>query len=73
MMAKWREVMTMSDDRNHERKFHLCGWILFIVCAGFFIASSIEGGSILGLVGSTIFLIACVVFIIPLVIKGSRN
>ena len=59
----------MSDDRNHERKFHLCGWILFLVCAGFFIASSIEGGSILGVVGSIIFLVGCVVFIIPLVIK----
>jgi len=63
--------MAMSDGRNREMKFHLCGWILFLVCAGFFIASSIEGGSILGLVGSAIFLVACVVFIIPLVIKGS--
>jgi len=65
--------MAMSDDGNRERKFHLWGWILFLVCAGFFIASNIEGGSILGLVGSTIFLLDCVVFIIPLVIKGRRN
>jgi len=63
----------MSDDSNRERKIYLGGWILILVCAGFFIASSIEGGSILGLVGSTIFLVGCVVFIIPLVIKGSQD
>ena len=59
------------DNRTRERKFHLWGWILFIVCDGFFIASSIEYGDIIGLVGSIIFLIACVVFIIPLVIRRS--
>jgi uncharacterized membrane protein YhaH (DUF805 family) len=63
----------MSDDGNRGRKFYLWGWLLFIVCAGFFIASSIESGSLLGLVGSVIFLVACVVFIIPLVIKGSQD
>ena len=62
-----------TDSRNRRRKFHLCGWVLFLVCAGFFIASSVEGGNILSLTGSIIFLIACVVFIIPLVIKGNRN
>jgi len=60
----------MSNGVNRERKFHLWGWIFFLVCAGFFIASNIEGGSILGLIGSVIFLLACVVFIIPLVTKG---
>ena len=60
-----------ANDRNRERKFHFWGWILFLVCAFFFIASSIEGGSVLGLTGSIIFLVGCVVFIIPLVIKGN--
>jgi hypothetical protein len=50
-----------SDDRDRETKFHLWGWILFLLCAGFFIA------------GSIIFLIACVIFIIPLVIKGNQG
>jgi len=64
----------MSDDnRNREVKFHLWGWILFLVCAGFFIASSIESNNILSLVGSIIFLIACVVFIVPLVIKKRQS
>ncbi|RLB29163.1 MAG: cytochrome oxidase subunit III, partial [Deltaproteobacteria bacterium] len=52
---------------------NLCGWILFVVCALFFIASSLHGHDILGLVGSIIFLIACLVFIYPLVKKNDRD
>ena len=59
----------MSDNnRNREVKFHLWGWILFLVCAVFFIASSIVSNNVLSLVGSIVFLIACVVFIVPIVI-----
>ncbi len=61
------------DKRNRERKFHLSGWILFIVCAGFFIASAIKADDILGLAGSIIFLVGCVLFIIPLVINGKQD
>jgi hypothetical protein len=59
--------------RNRERKFQLSGWILFIVCAGFFIASAIKTDDILVLAGSIIFLGGCVVFIIPMVIKGKQD
>ena len=59
-----------EDKKNRERKFHLWGWLLFMVCAGFFIASNVEDGSIVGLIGSVIFLVACVVFLVPLVKKG---
>ena len=62
-----------SHDRNGETRFHLWGWVVFLVCAGFFIASSIESNDILGLIGSIIFLIACVVFIVPLVIKKGHS
>jgi len=62
-----------TDKTNRERIFHLSGWILFMACAGFFIASSVEADSILSLVGSIIFLIGCVVFIIPLVIKEKQD
>jgi len=62
-----------ADNRARERKFSLWGWILFLVCAGFFIASGLKSGSISGLVGSIIFLAGCVVFLIPLVIKGNRD
>ena len=54
---------------KHERQnlnYQLLGWILFIVCALFFIASSFKNGDSLTLIGSVIFLIACGVFLIPL-------
>jgi hypothetical protein len=50
--------------------FQLSGWILFIVCAGFFIASALKADDVIMLAGSIIFLSGCVVFIIPIVIKG---
>lgn len=56
-------------DKTREKKFHLWGWILFLVCAVFFIASSIKAGDVLLLAGSIIFLAACVVFLIPLVTR----
>jgi hypothetical protein len=61
------------DKRNREKRFQLSGWILFIVCAGFFIASAINTDDILVLTGSIIFLGGCVVFIIPMVIKGKQD
>jgi energy-coupling factor transporter transmembrane protein EcfT len=63
-------------------RFQLAGWILFIFSALFFIATSIRAGDMLGLVGGLFFLIACFVFLIPLVFpkyteataeKPSRN
>ncbi|MGD2125272.1 MAG: hypothetical protein PVG99_04285 [Desulfobacteraceae bacterium] len=60
-----------ANDRDREMKFQLWGWILFMVCAVFFIASSLKDGSILSLVGSLVFLLACIVFIIPIVTKGN--
>ena len=60
----------MSDDRRkREVKFQLWGWVLFILCAGFFIAGSIKNKDIFSLLASFIFLVACVVFIIPLLTK----
>jgi len=50
-----------------ELKYHLIGWILFIICAIFFIASSLKNHDTLTFIGGVIFLIACIVFLIPLV------
>ncbi|MFQ6121720.1 MAG: cytochrome oxidase subunit III [Dehalococcoidales bacterium] len=61
------------DGRNLERKWNLFGWVLFVMCAGFFIASAVKSNDNWGLVGSIIFMGACVVFIIPLVTKGNRR
>jgi len=51
---------------EQEIKYHLVGWILFIICAIFFIVSSLKNHDTLAFIGSIIFLIACVFFLIPL-------
>jgi len=50
-----------------EIKYQLAGWILFIICAICFIASSLKNHDTLTFIGSVIFLIACIVFLLPLV------
>ena len=52
---------------RRERNYHLVGWILFLVCAVFFIASAAISGDVLYLAGSIIFFLACIAFVIPLV------
>jgi hypothetical protein len=52
---------------KHERTYHLVGWVLFLVCAAFFIASAVRSGDLLYLIGSIIFFVACISFVIPLV------
>ena len=51
------------------------GWILFILCALFFIAAGIANGDVLTIAGSILFLIACVFFVIPLAeqLKGKGD
>ena len=49
-----------------EETCHLAGWLLFVVCALFFIASAVKNQDLLTLIGSILFLVACVVFLIPL-------
>ncbi|MGB9441229.1 MAG: hypothetical protein WCB15_25035 [Desulfobacterales bacterium] len=55
-----------------EIKYQLAGWILFIICAIFFIASSLKNHDTLTFIGGVIFLIACIVFLIPLV-RSNKN
>ena len=50
-----------------DRGFQIAGWILFLVSALFFIAASWRAGDALALAGGLLFLIACVVFLVPLV------
>jgi hypothetical protein len=52
-----------------ERKCNILGWLLFVVCAAFFIASAWRSRDMLYLIGSLIFLVACLVFLVPFV-KG---
>ena len=52
--------------REHRHHWQLWGWILFIVSALFFIATSLSAGDPLGLLGGVFFLVACFVFLVPL-------
>jgi len=56
-------------NEKKELKYQFWGWILFIVCAFIFIASSIRMGDVLMLIGSLFFLVACFLFIVPLLPK----
>jgi len=60
-------LLKMDSQETRERRFNLWGWLLFVVCAGFFIASSLRSGDKIALAASVIFLFGCLVFIVPLV------
>lgn len=62
-----------NENKQREMKFSLWGWILFVVCALFFTASSLHGHDLLGLIGSLIFLAACFVFLYPLVKRNNGD
>ena len=56
------------DDKpvDDQRKFQLAGWLLFIICALFYLASSWQNQDALAITGSIVFLLACIVFLLPL-------
>jgi len=65
----------IENEKRHEERdytYQLAGWILFILCALFFIASSIKNWDTLTFIGSIFFLIANIVFLIPLVTTIKR-
>jgi len=55
----------MSQPLNH--RFQLWGWIIFIFSALFFMTSSIRAEDPISLIGGALFLLACLVFLVPLV------
>lgn len=59
-------------EENKGLKTQLWGWALFILCAILFTLSGIRAGDILTIAGSIVFLVACVVFLIP-VVKAIRQ
>jgi len=59
----------MSTGNEKGRRLQLYGWLLFVICSFFFIADSVTSGSPLGIAGSCLFLLGCIIFLIPLVRK----
>ena len=62
-----------ENQKEQESKLQLVGWILFVLCAFFFIVSSLKNRDTLTFIGSVLFLISCIVFIIPLVRKMKNS
>jgi membrane-bound ClpP family serine protease len=60
------------DRECKAERYQLYGWILFIACALLFIVESFINRQPLLFVGSIIFLLACVLFLVPL-IETLRN
>lgn len=56
-------------DERREQWFQFWGWIIFVLCAFFFIATTALAGDLLGVIASLLFLLACIVFLIPLIPK----
>jgi len=48
-----------------EKKCQIWGWGLFIISAVFFMAAAVRAGDWLGFMGSLFFLVACFVFLVP--------
>ena len=57
--------MSVKDQHRYE----LWGWILFIGSALFFMLSSIRANDPVSLVGGALFLVACFIFLVPLVAR----
>ena len=68
-------VRVSEESPRNEKKHDLLGWMLFVVSAAFFMASSIRAGDVVGLLGGVFFLLACVAFLVPYFgpRKGSRG
>jgi predicted membrane channel-forming protein YqfA (hemolysin III family) len=58
---------------RQEIKYQLLGWILFILCAIFYILSSLKNHDTLTFIGSVIFLVACITFLIPLFMQNNKS
>lgn len=56
-----------KDEKNKELKTQLWGWILFLICSVLFIISGVRARDVVTIVASVMFLLGCVVFVIPLI------
>ena len=57
-------------DPRKEHRINLAGWVLFVISALFFTATSLRAGDMLSLLGSLFFLVACFVFLIPYALRA---
>ena len=54
--------------------FNFTGWVLFTVSALFFLWGTFKAGDVIGILASLAFLIACIVFLVPVwVLRPGRK
>ena len=56
-----------KDEKNKDLITQLWGWVLFLICSILFILSGVRARDVVTIVASVIFLLGCVVFVIPLI------
>lgn len=59
--------------RRSEQRHELVGWLIFVLSALFFMAASAFNRDPIGFVGGVLFLVACLVFLYPLLGKRDRS
>ncbi|MEM9604247.1 MAG: cytochrome oxidase subunit III [Pseudomonadota bacterium] len=59
-----------TDSARFKTRCEIAGWVLFILSACGFIASSWRSGDLPSLIGGLFFLVACFVFLLPYVRRG---
>jgi Ca2+/Na+ antiporter len=67
----------MNDDHEKNRandvRYQLAGWTLFIVCAVCYIVSSLIHWDAWTFAGSVVFLMACILFLVPMLKKKKHH
>ncbi len=56
---------------TRAEKYQLSGWLLFTFCALLYLYDSLAHGNTLVALGSFVFLVACGVFMVPLLARWS--
>ena len=63
----------MKSGKRFETWQAIFGWVLFVVCAVLFMAAGWKNRDLLTFLGSVIFFLACLVFLVPLVRSAART
>jgi F0F1-type ATP synthase assembly protein I len=58
--------------RGYTSQMDLLGWLVFLVSSLFFLLSGVRNGDVMGVIGSALFFVACVLFIVPLLRERGR-
>ncbi len=66
-------MLGLVPGRKRENRYHLAGWVLFLLCAALFLFSAVRDGDGILALASLVFLLGCVLFLIPLVSPHAKT